>query len=554
MKLGKYELHEQLGKGGFGTVFRATDNIGRTVAIKILKPGFADDPDVIERFRREALAAGSLFHSHIATILDFDEADGRVFIVMRYIDGKSLDQILKERGRIPWGEAVGIIRQIANALDFAHSKGFIHRDIKPGNIIISPSDGAVLTDFGLVKAATASGLSTTGVMLGTPAYIAPEIWEGKGATAATDIYSLACVFYEMLTAQVLFNGESTPMIMKKHFDEITLPANWPEGVPDHFDTVITNALERKSQERFQNMKSFVDALTQLEASDSNQDEPAVTTAALPTIEKQEVEIVEEKENAEQWIDSENESIVEQKDSNAEIFDSAEQTETAGEIISDTVIPVPPPANPPFPLQRSNVVGKQKSRPWYLIFLVLIPVIIIVIVSSNNANKNTNTIAANTNGVYQNNSVSADTPHLLPTATTGQYYSPTTSSYAQTKSACDSRLICKEIEVKATRLWQSYDITVEKGQHIRLTYISGTWSAWGGSIASVPYEQSTGGFFLTNEGVNSLVWVVGKDSLPKALKSSSDENIADQSGVLYFRMNDSDMTDNSGSVTMLVEVW
>lgn len=261
--LGKYELYEELGHGGFGTVYRATDNIGRTVAVKLLNPGFAENPDVLSRFKREALAAGSLFHPRIATILDFDEIDARVFLVMRYVDGKPLDTIIQERGKIPWNEAQEILGQIADALDFAHEKGFIHRDIKPGNIIVSPSEGSVLTDFGLVKAVTSSGLSTTGVMLGTPAYIAPEIWEGKEATTATDVYSLACVFFEMLTSKVMFGGESTPEVMKKHFDPIQFPAKWAEDLPAGIEKVMKKALAKDPAQRYSSARQMYDEINRL---------------------------------------------------------------------------------------------------------------------------------------------------------------------------------------------------------------------------------------------------------------------------------------------------
>lgn len=259
-QFGKYELHEQLGKGGFGTVYRATDHIGRTVAIKVLKPGYMDDPDVLLRFKQEALAAGSLFHPHIATILDLEEADGRVFVVMRFIEGKSLDVILRERKKLPMEEAVTIISQVGEALQFAHEKGFIHRDVKPANIIISPSEGAVLTDFGLVKAATSSGVSTTNVMMGTPAYIAPEIWSGKKATPATDIYSLACVFYEMLTGKVLFDGDSTPEIMKKHFDDLEINSDFLVEIPQWLREILSRALSKNENLRFLSIKEFLESL------------------------------------------------------------------------------------------------------------------------------------------------------------------------------------------------------------------------------------------------------------------------------------------------------
>lgn len=265
-QLGKYTLSEQLGSGGFGTVYKATDSIGRNVAVKVLKPGWSDDPGAIERFRREAQVAGELFHSRIATIIDFDEAEGRLFLVMRYIDGIPLDKLIKEKGRIPWGPALQILEQAAEGLDYAHQRGFVHRDIKPANILVSAKEGAVLTDFGLVKAAVASGMSTSGVMIGTPQYIAPEIWEGKPAAPETDIYSLACVAYEMLTGQVLFAGVSPPEIMTKHMQSAPpLPQAWPPGVPPGIGDVLLRALQRDPAQRYASSAAFVLDLKKQEA-------------------------------------------------------------------------------------------------------------------------------------------------------------------------------------------------------------------------------------------------------------------------------------------------
>ena len=260
-KLGRYTLGEQLGSGGFGTVYKATDSIGRTVAIKVLKPGWADDPGTIERFRREAQVAGELFHNRIATIIDFDEFEGRLFLVMRYIDGIPLDKYIKEKGRLSWSETLRILGEVAEGLDYAHQRGFVHRDIKPANILISEKEGAVLTDFGLVKAAEISGMSTSGVMLGTPHYIAPEVWEGKPASPATDIYSLACVACEMLTGEVLFAGVSPPEIMTKHMQETPpLPNNWPQGVPEGVGEVMTQALAKDPSQRFSSVSVFISVL------------------------------------------------------------------------------------------------------------------------------------------------------------------------------------------------------------------------------------------------------------------------------------------------------
>ncbi len=277
MQLGRYTLGDQLGSGGFGTVYKAADSIGRSVAVKVLKPGWADDPGTIERFRREAQVAGELFHNRIATIIDFDEFEGRLFLVMRYIDGIPLDKFIKGKSLLRWPESLQILSEVADGLDYAHQRGFIHRDIKPANILISDREGAVLTDFGLVKAAENSGMSTSGVMLGTPHYIAPEIWAGKPASPATDIYSLACVACEMLTGEVLFAGVSPPEIMTKHMQSAPpLPENWPAGVPEGIREVLTCALDIDPGKRYQNVTEFISALKKTEEFRQKETELRVT--------------------------------------------------------------------------------------------------------------------------------------------------------------------------------------------------------------------------------------------------------------------------------------
>jgi serine/threonine protein kinase len=254
--LGKYTLIEKLGQGSFSTVYKARDGIGHLVAVKILKPGWSDDPEAIERFRREVLAGGSLFHPRIATILEIDEVEGWRLLVMRSVDSASLGKAITERGSLPWKEALEIISQVAEGLDYAHRQGFIHRDIKPANILISEKEGAVLTDFGLVKAA-----QTSGVMLGTPSYIPTEVWGGKPTNLATDVYILACVFFEMITGEVLFSGDSSPEVMTKHvLPGPQFPGAWPEGVPEGIFAVLHKALNRQAEQRFTNAGEFAKAL------------------------------------------------------------------------------------------------------------------------------------------------------------------------------------------------------------------------------------------------------------------------------------------------------
>lgn len=272
--LGKYRLIEQIGAGTFGWVYRATDPIGRTVAVKVLKPGWADDPGITERFRREVQVAGQLFHTRIATIIDFDEADGRRFLVMRYVDGLSLDKLIKEKGRLSWSESLEILGQVAEGLDYAHSRGFIHRDIKPANILVSKTEGAVLTDFGLARISAGNGLSGSSAIIGTPHYIAPEIWNEETTGQTADIYSLACVAAEMLSGQILFNASSVFKAMKQHVEiPAPLPEHWPGDIPPGLNAVLAHALEKDPQKRTPSAAEFVRELKKLK--------PAVTPITHP---------------------------------------------------------------------------------------------------------------------------------------------------------------------------------------------------------------------------------------------------------------------------------
>ena len=258
--ISRYRIESPLGSGAFADVYKAVDTVlDRTVALKVLKPMLAADSEAFARFTREAQVAATLFHPHIATVLDMGEAEGRYFIAMRYIDGQSLDKVLAERGPLPWEAALRITGQIASALQFAHEKGLVHRDVKPQNIIISASEGAVLTDFGLVKALNSSGMSSTTSMIGTPAYIAPETWEGQEASPATDQYALACVVTEMLTGKVLFGGTTPPAVMAKHLKPPEWPP-WPAGVPAGSATVLGKALARDPKDRYSSDQEFLAAL------------------------------------------------------------------------------------------------------------------------------------------------------------------------------------------------------------------------------------------------------------------------------------------------------
>jgi formylglycine-generating enzyme required for sulfatase activity/tRNA A-37 threonylcarbamoyl transferase component Bud32 len=262
-KLGKYELIESIGAGATAEVYRALDRtLEREVALKILKPALVGDAQAFERFLQEARGAARLFHPHIATVLEVGESDGRYYIAMRYIPGQSLDKLLAEQVRISWEEALRMAEQIGAALDFAHAQGFLHRDVKPSNIIRTPEGEYVLTDFGLMKAMMATGLTTqTGALLGTPPYMPPEVWLGEAATPATDQYALACVLYEALTGKVLFAGETPPAVMTRHvLKGAELGEEWPPDATQGVKEVLLKALAKEPAERYASTGEFVQAL------------------------------------------------------------------------------------------------------------------------------------------------------------------------------------------------------------------------------------------------------------------------------------------------------
>jgi serine/threonine-protein kinase len=258
-RLGKYEIVEELGSGGFATVFRAHDTtLRRDVALKILHQVMVADPDFVRRFENDARAAANLEHPRIVTVHEMGQLEQRFYIAMQFLPGGSLDDRIKREGALSFEDAVVIIQQVAEALDYAHQKGFVHRDIKPTNILFDAQGEAVVSDFGLVKAAESSVVarSTAGGIVGTPAYIAPEAWEEEEISPATDVYALGCVFFEMLTGKRLFKGETSPAVMMAHFRPPEYPEQWPEGVPPKIREILDKALAQDPDERYASAGAF----------------------------------------------------------------------------------------------------------------------------------------------------------------------------------------------------------------------------------------------------------------------------------------------------------
>ncbi|MET8425504.1 serine/threonine-protein kinase [Nocardia sp. NPDC004860] len=249
---GHYQLVKLLGRGGMGEVYEAYDTTkDRTVALKLLPENLAADARYRERFRRESHTAARLLEPHIIPIHDFGEIDGLLYIDMRLIRGEDLGSILSRDGPLPPSRAVGIIGQIAAALDAAHADGLIHRDIKPANILVADDDFSYLVDFGIARSATGPGLTSTGTAIGTYAYMAPERFRKGEITSRTDVYSLACVLHECITGTRPFPGNSVQVVIKAHlFDPIPHPSRARRGIPAAFDDVIARGMAKDPADRY----------------------------------------------------------------------------------------------------------------------------------------------------------------------------------------------------------------------------------------------------------------------------------------------------------------
>jgi hypothetical protein len=266
-QIGRYVVLAELGRGGFGKVYRVRDsNLNREVALKVLYAQMLVDPTLVERFRREAQVVANLDHPHIVPIYDYGDIEDRLCLVMKLLPGGSLGNRIA-RGPLPWAEVVRLTGQVATALDYAHERGLVHRDIKPANVLLDDEGNAVLGDFGLVRALEGSQLtvSLSGGVLGTPAYIAPEVWDGMEATPLTDIYALACVVYEMIVGEQLFDATNMSGVIARHMREREFPETWPEGTPAGIERVLQRALAIDPEARYPSAGAFVAALTELAA-------------------------------------------------------------------------------------------------------------------------------------------------------------------------------------------------------------------------------------------------------------------------------------------------
>ena len=273
----RYELVSRIAIGGMGEVWKATDKvIGRTVAIKILKEEYFGDPGFRERFRAEARHAALVNHEGIANVFDYGEEEGKAYLVMEMVPGEALSTILEREKVLPPERVLSIIWQTAQALHQAHQAGLVHRDIKPGNLLITPEGQVKITDFGISRVTDQVPLTATGQVMGTVQYLAPEQASGKPASPATDIYSLGIVAYEALSGRRPFRGESQVSIAMAHIKEA--PPELPGTIPEPVRKLVMSCIAKKAAGRPQNAEILAKAARALEL---GHDDEAMTYLPVP---------------------------------------------------------------------------------------------------------------------------------------------------------------------------------------------------------------------------------------------------------------------------------
>ena len=261
---GRYRLERLIATGGMGQVWEAVDSrLGRRVAVKVLKQEFSSDPEFLERFRTEARTVAMLNHPGIAAVHDYGETDmdgeGRTaYLVMELVNGEPLNSVIKRTGRLSLRHALDMLEQTGRALQVAHAAGLVHRDVKPGNILITPTGQVKLTDFGIAKAVDAAPVTQTGMVMGTAQYIAPEQALGEDATAASDVYSLGVVGYEAVSGRRPFTGDGALTVAMKHIKET--PAPLPPDLPPNVRELIEITLVKNPGLRYRSGGQFADAV------------------------------------------------------------------------------------------------------------------------------------------------------------------------------------------------------------------------------------------------------------------------------------------------------
>lgn len=276
----RYELQEKVGEGGMSLVYKARDKkLNRFVAVKILKQEFIDNEDIVDKFKKEATAIANLNDPYIVNVLDVGSQENYNYIVMEYVKGKTLKEIIREKGRISYDLALDFSVQIAKALDCAHKNNIIHRDIKPQNILVTEEGVLKVTDFGIAKSTNSSTITNTSNVIGSAHYFSPEQAKGNYIDSRTDLYSLGVVIYEMVTGRVPFDADSPVSVALKHIqEEVVPPKNINSAVPESLNKLILKAMEKEQIKRYQSAKEMLVDLEKIK------NDPNAIIGAVPVME------------------------------------------------------------------------------------------------------------------------------------------------------------------------------------------------------------------------------------------------------------------------------
>ncbi len=277
---GRYELGRQLGAGGMARVYLGHDRLlDREVAVKVLAEPYASDPQFVERFRREASAAAGLNHPNIVAVYDRGEADGSYYIVMEYLSGPDLKQVIRRRAPLPPLQAIDFTQQILAALGAAHRRDIVHRDVKPQNVLVAEDGHLKVTDFGIARAGAQTDMTEAGSVIGTAQYLSPEQARGDEVTAASDCYAVGIVLYEMLTGRVPFDGDRPVAVAMKQISDEPTPARMLQpSIPPELEAVVMRALVKRPSERYRTADEFSRALAEARAAI---DPSGSTTSVMP---------------------------------------------------------------------------------------------------------------------------------------------------------------------------------------------------------------------------------------------------------------------------------
>lgn len=316
----RYEIIKTIGEGGMANVYLANDTIlDRKVAIKVLRGDLSNDEKFIRRFKREALSVSNLSHPNIVEVYDVGEEDGNYYIVMEYIEGKTLKQLLQKRGALTLNEVIDIMTQLTDGLAHAHEAYIIHRDIKPQNIMIEDNGLVKITDFGIAMALNSTQLTQTNSVMGSVHYLPPEQANGKGSTVKSDIYSLGILMYELLTGSVPFKGDTAVEIALKHMKE-KIPSIRKQNptIPQSVENIVLKATAKNSKNRYDNVRDmYKDLQTALQRDNEKRlvyeypENDLEETKVIPQVTKEIKQVIDKPTAKEE--DSEDNSVLKEKD-------------------------------------------------------------------------------------------------------------------------------------------------------------------------------------------------------------------------------------------------